>query len=272
MPSENAKQRIARAFSRAAASYDNAAELQRHTGNRLLALWQQRYSDGLKHKRALDIGAGSGWFSREMRKAGADVCALDLAEGMLRHIRTRRHADNCLLADAEALPLADNSINLCFSNLAVQWCGNLAQAAAEMQRVTRSGGSVAVATVSAGSLWQLRQAWQAADNAPHVNRFLNEADIRAAFACFGAPEVRTETCTQTFDSLPDLLRSLKSIGANHVSDRNGGLTGKARWQRFCDAYEALRDENNKLPLDYRITYIIAGKQAEMLHQAPQTGV
>ncbi len=259
MPSEHAKRHIARAFSQAASSYDEAAALQRHSGKRLLELLQTELSDGLKQKSVLDIGAGSGWFCRVLRETGAEVTALDLAEGMLRHTRAAHQIRRCILADAEALPLADAATDICFSNLAVQWCGDLAQAAAEMQRVTRPGGGIAVATVSAGSLWQLRQAWRAADDTPHVNRFLSETDIRAAFACFASLKIHTETCTQTFDTLPDLLRSLKNIGANHVAGRSGGLTGKQRWQRFCRAYEALRGQDGKLPLDYQITYIIARK-------------
>ncbi|MDO5640324.1 MAG: malonyl-ACP O-methyltransferase BioC [Neisseria sp.] len=259
MPSEHNRQQIARAFSQAAASYDNAAALQRHTGNRLLELLQAGLSDGLRHKSVLDIGAGSGWFYRMLSEAGAEVTALDVAEGMLRHIRARRHTASCVLADAEALPLADAATDICFSNLAVQWCGSLAQAAAEMQRVTRPGGCIAVATVGAGSLWQLQSAWQAADDAPHVNRFLNEADIRAAFSCFDDVRIHTETHTLRFTDLKALLQALKNIGANHVSGRRSGLTGKTRWQRFSLAYEALRDEHNMLPLDYQITYIIAGK-------------
>lgn len=259
MPSETAKQHIARAFGHAAAHYDESAALQRHSGMRLLELWPTALSDGLNQKSILDIGAGSGWFSRVLQEAGAEVLALDLAEGMLRHIRATHPIARCLLADAEALPLAANSVDGCFSNLAVQWCGNLAQAAAEMQRVTRPGGQIAVATVSAGSLWQLRQAWQAADDTPHVNRFLSEADIRAAFGCFAHMQVHTETFTQRFTDLKSLLHSLKNIGANHVSGRNGGLTGKRRWQRFNEAYESLRDETGMLPLDYRITFITACK-------------
>ncbi|UOO81045.1 malonyl-ACP O-methyltransferase BioC [Uruburuella testudinis] len=256
MPSENAKHHIARAFSQAAAGYDQAAALQRQSGMRLLELL-----DAPAHmpgQTVLDIGAGSGHFSRIMQMQGAQVWALDLAEGMLRHISAHRHAHACLLGDAEALPLAAGSIGLCFSNLAVQWCGNLPRAAAEMHRVTRPGGCAAVATISADSLWQLRHAWQAADDAPHVNRFLSEADIRAAFSCFTSVHVHTETLTQTFDSLRGLLHSLKSTGANHVLGRNQrGLTGKHRWQRFCTAYENLRTPEGKLPLDYRITYLIA---------------
>ncbi|QEY26254.1 malonyl-ACP O-methyltransferase BioC [Neisseria zalophi] len=258
MPSETLhKQHIARAFSQAAASYDNAAVLQQHSGLRLLRLLEQQFSDGLDNRTILDIGAGSGWTSQQIRRSGGTVWALDLAEGMLRHIAQHQRADACILADAENLPLADHSVDACFSNLAVQWC-DLDQAAAEMQRVIRKNGTAAVATLGHGSLHQLKTAWQSVGQPAPVNPFLTESEIQTAFQAFADVQIHTETYTQTFPTLESLLRSLKNIGANHVLQRgNKGLTGKQSWQRFQTAYEPMRDPNGMLPLDYKIVYIVA---------------
>lgn len=258
MPSENpSKHHIARAFSQAAESYDASAAIQQQAGLRLLQLLESRFSDGLNRKTVADIGAGSGWVSEKICGRGANVLALDLAEGMLRHIARHRRADCCLLADAESLPLADGSMDACFSSLALQWC-DLERAAAEMRRVIHIGGCAAVATVGAGSLQQLEQAWQAADKTAHVNRFLTESDIQTAFRRFQNIRIHTESYTQYFPTLKALLHSLKNIGANHVIHReNKGLTGKNRWQRFQTAYENMRAPNGMLPLNYRITYIVA---------------
>lgn len=258
MPSEKpSKHLIARAFSQAAAGYDAYADVQQQAGLRLLQLLESRFSDGLNRKTVADIGAGSGWVSEKILGRGANVLALDLAEGMLRYIARHRRADCCLLADAESLPLADSSVNACFSSLALQWC-TLEQAAAEMRRVIRPGGCAAVATIGAGSLQQLKQAWQAADESAHVNRFLTESEIQTAFNCFPNLRIHTETHTQYFPTLQALLHSLKNIGANHVIAReNKGLTGKQRWQRFQTSYENMRTPNGMLPLDYRITYVVA---------------
>ena len=73
------KRRVAKSFSRAAASYDGVAELQRQVGGELLA-----ELPSLAPMRWLDLGSGTGHFTRALneRYPQAEGMALDLAEGM----------------------------------------------------------------------------------------------------------------------------------------------------------------------------------------------
>lgn len=70
------------------------------------------------------------------------MIALDLAAGMLEKSRGNDSADEYVLADIEHIPLPDGSVDLCFSNLAIQWCSSLHAALAEMHRVVKPGGKV----------------------------------------------------------------------------------------------------------------------------------
>ncbi|WP_313129845.1 methyltransferase domain-containing protein, partial [Stutzerimonas nitrititolerans] len=97
------KRQVAASFSRAAASYDAVAELQRAVGNALI----ERLSAGLCPTRWVDLGSGTGYFSRVLanRFPQADGVALDIAEGMLRHARPKGGATSFVAGDAERLPL-----------------------------------------------------------------------------------------------------------------------------------------------------------------------
>ncbi|KGS14720.1 malonyl-CoA O-methyltransferase, partial [Pseudomonas coronafaciens] len=77
------KRQVAASFSRAAGSYDSVAELQRSVGNHLLTCLPA----GFTPARWLDLGCGTGYFSRVLGQAfsSSEGIALDIAEGMLRH-------------------------------------------------------------------------------------------------------------------------------------------------------------------------------------------
>ncbi|WP_342221734.1 malonyl-ACP O-methyltransferase BioC [Candidatus Fukatsuia endosymbiont of Tuberolachnus salignus] len=240
------KQAIAAAFSRAAVSYDSVAQLQQKTGKLLLRI-------GCQHPGTvvLDVGCGTGYFSQKWRASGKKVIALDLAEGMLQQARRQQAADVYLLADMEKIPLSDKKVDICFSNLAVQWCHSLDAVLAEWYRVTHSGGVILFSTLSAGSLDELRQAWQSVDGYHHVNDFLTLSQIHVA--CSHYPHHLHHRLQQLF--FPDvvtLMRSLQGIGATHLHHgRKQGLTGRQRLTALQAAYPSVV---GRYPLSYQLVY------------------
>ena len=102
------KQAIAAAFGRAAAHYEQHADLQRQSADALLAMLPQR-----KYTRVLDAGCGPGWMSRRWRERHAQVTALDLSPPMLAQARQKDAADHYLAGDIESLPLSHGAISRC---------------------------------------------------------------------------------------------------------------------------------------------------------------
>jgi len=174
------KQAVADAFSRAAGHYENAAQLQRDVGEHLLSMVAEQHQSA--GDRVLDAGCGTGYFSRRWRDMGKQVTALDLSQGMLDMASALNSADSYIPGDIERLPLADQSVDICYSNLAVQWCNALPRALEEMHRVTRIGGLVVFSTLAEGSLGELAAAWMKVDGRRHVNQFLTPDKIAEACA------------------------------------------------------------------------------------------
>lgn len=204
------KRAVANAFGRAAQNYDRFAELQRISGERLMACLPNE-----KFAQVLDAGCGTGAFSRRWRERGSEVTALDLSAQMLAQARSQQTAHHYTQGDIEALPFASRSFDLVWSNLAVQWCDDLRAAIGELYRVARPGGRVAFSTLLADSLPELNQAWQAIDDRPHANRFLSEAAVRAALSGLRATGEVHQISLPFADAL-SAMRSLKGIGATHL--------------------------------------------------------
>jgi malonyl-CoA O-methyltransferase len=263
-------QHIRRAFGRAAPTYAQHAALQREVEDRLLE--RVEYYSG-KPERVLDVGCGPGRASEALRKrfASAQVIALDLALPMLRRVRTgwrRPLARVC--ADARALPLPESSIDVLYSNLCVQWIDDLPTLFDEFRRVLRPGGYLALSTFGQDTLHELRTAWAAVDNAPHVSAFAHIAQVGDALmgAGFRDPVLDAEHFTLTYAHAADLMRELKALGATNAdARRTRGLTGKARYAHALDAYEQFRREG-MLPATYEV---ISAHAFGPEHGAPRRG-
>lgn len=65
--------------------------------------------------RVLDVGCGTGWFTRRLAALGLQVTGVDLNAEWLAFARNRDPRSNYLQADALALPFADNSLDQVFS-------------------------------------------------------------------------------------------------------------------------------------------------------------
>lgn len=261
------KAAVARAFGRAAASYDAAAHLQRAVCRQLLAQSEQLPT---APRRILDLGSGTGYGSALLRKRfpDAEIIALDIAPQMLQFARTERpQADAYVAADAEQLPLADDCIDLVFSSFALQWCYRLPQLFAEIRRVMAPGADALISTLGPDTLRELKQSWAVVDDRVHVNRFLSADDWFGAAQQAGLEgDLRCEERVLHFDSVTGLMRELKSIGAQNVNRGAGkGMLGRAGLQRLAQAYETYRVDAG-LPASYEVIYLRLAKRAVALEK------
>jgi len=155
------------------------------------------------------------------------------------------------------LPLADQSVDLLFSNLCLQWCEDLGVVFAEFRRVLRPGGWLLFTSFGPDTLTELRQSWAAVDQAAHVNVFLDMHDVGDAMlaAGFRDPMLDVERFTLTYRDARQLMRELKAIGAgNAAADRKRGLTGKSRLRDMLAHYERFRGEDGVLPASYEVIF------------------
>jgi malonyl-CoA O-methyltransferase len=247
---------IADSFSRAAQTYDAAAELQRQIGHQLLESLPDTRPD-----RVLDLGSGTGYFTPLLRQrfASSQLVSLDLAQGMLAYARQHRPDSHAawVCGDAEALPLASDSLDLIFSSLAIQWCERPDRLFAEIARVLRPGGRFVVATLGPDTLHELRDAWAQVDGDMHVNRFLAREPLLASVPVeLQLRAFSTENRVLRYTQLRQLTSELKGIGAHNMNQgQPTGLTGKARVQGFRAAYEQHRDAQGLLPATYQVYYL-----------------
>lgn len=92
----------------------------------------------------LDLGTGVGWAAADAARRGARSVGVDAAPEMLQRARDRGTDASFLRASFEALPLADDAVDVTFSMEALYYAGDLERALGELHRVTAPGGRVHV--------------------------------------------------------------------------------------------------------------------------------
>jgi len=258
------KREVRRAFSKAAGTYDAAAVLQREVCTRML---EKLEVIRVQPARLLDAGSGTGWGTRRLaaRHPQAEIIALDIAQGMLQHARGTAgwwrklfsgRREHFLCADVEALPLAANSVDMVWSNLALQWCNDLPATFGGLHRILRNDGLLIFSTFGPDTLRELRIAFQGVDGYNHLNRFADMHDVgdMLVAAGFADPVMEMEKITLTYDDARAVMQDLKRIGAhNATAGRAPGMLGRERWTRIVSNYETLR-RDGKLPATFEIVY------------------
>lgn len=252
------QQAVRKSFGDAAKTYDEAAVLQREVATRMLERLEYIKASP---KRILDLGCATGEYSARLAKQykSAQVFSLDIAMPMLKEVKRRstwRRPLRTICGDIQALPIADNSIDLIFSSLALQWVGSLDDAFSEFRRVLRPGGFVLFSSFGPDTLKELRASWAEVDNEKHVHDFIDMHDIGDAMlrAGLSQPVMDVETITLTYNDAYALMRELKEIGAHNIAQtRSRHLTSKSRLQAVVKAYEQFRVDG-VLPASYEVVY------------------
>jgi ubiquinone/menaquinone biosynthesis C-methylase UbiE len=101
-------------------------------------------------ERILDLSTGTGWTSRVVARRGASVIGADIAGDLLDAARVKASAEGLSIeyqiGDAEGLPFADGEFDAVVSTFGVMFATRPEVAAAELARIVRPGGRIALTT------------------------------------------------------------------------------------------------------------------------------
>ncbi|MBK1735275.1 malonyl-[acyl-carrier protein] O-methyltransferase BioC [Halorhodospira abdelmalekii] len=255
------RQRVQRRrMARCAKRYEPAAALQREVAERLLERLEPVH---LAPRRVVDVGAATGYATRALLKRfrTAEVYAIEDAPDLLRRCRKRGswlRRPRCICTDPEALPFPDGSIDLLFSNLALQWASDIGAALAEMRRVLSPAGALFFTTLGPQTLEELRGAWAEVDHYTHIHTFCDKPIVgEAMLRCgFTGPVVDGEQLTLTYQQPRAVIRELKALGSINASTRRPrGLASPHRLARVEAAYSRrFRQADGRVPATYEILY------------------
>ena len=105
-------------------------------------------------ERVLDVACGAGQLSLPAARSGAQVTGVDIAGNLIQQARARAQAEGLSIrfeeGDAEELSFPDGAFDLVFSFIGAMFAPRPERAAAELVRVCRPGGRIAMGNWTPG--------------------------------------------------------------------------------------------------------------------------
>jgi malonyl-CoA O-methyltransferase len=235
----------------------------------------------LTPQRVLDAGCGAGpdIYTLQQRFADAAIIGLDASAAMLSLAKEQRQgaqlsvnrllkkwlpfagggeqlSSALLCGDFAQLPLAPNTVDLVWSNLALHWHPQPDRVFAEWRRILRVDGLLMFSCFGPDTFKELRNAFAGIDGGAHILPFVDMHDFGDMLvnAGFSTPVMDMETITVTYDTVEKLLADVRAWGGNPLATRGRGLLSREAGVRLKAALEARRREDGKLPLTFEIIY------------------
>jgi SAM-dependent methyltransferase len=173
--------------------------------------------------------------------------------------------DADIVADEEALPFRDASLDLVVSALALQFVNDLPGALVQVRRALRPDGLFLAAVLGGETLTELRQSFAAAEAeveggvSPRVAPFADLRDMGALLqrAGFALPVTDVERLTVRYSSPFILMGELRRMGATNVLvQRRRVPLRRATLKRMAEIYaERFSDPDGKVRATFEIIWL-----------------
>ena len=253
-------------FDARAARFGESAALPREVGRRLIERLQ--YIRLAPH-RILDIGCGACETRAPllMQYPRADWIGLDISERMLKaaeadRMRTRAGrwlhgaSSHRVAGDGGRLPIADDSVELVFSNLMLHWHPEPHTVFPEWKRVLKTDGLLMFSCFGPDTLKELRAAATRALPHSQAMPFVDMHDFGDMMVAsgFATPVMDAEVITLTYASPQDLLREVRALGGNPRDDRAQSLPSGRQARQMLSALDAQRGEDGRIRLTFEVAY------------------
>jgi SAM-dependent methyltransferase len=170
-----------------------------------------------------------------------------------------------VVADEEALPFRDASLDLVVSALALQFINDLPGTLVQIRRALKPDGLFLAALIGGETLTELRQAFAAAESeveggaSPRVAPFADLRDLGALLqrAGFALPVTDTDRLTVRYDTVFGLMHDLRRMGAsNALFDRRRTPLKRATLMHMAEIYaQRFSDADGRLRATFQIVWL-----------------
>lgn len=225
---------------------------------------------------AVDLGTPTDAVRRALRDNVGVIVAVDASPD-----RIARHPGPRVVADEEALPFRDGTLDLVVSALALQFVNDLPGTLVQIRRVLRPDGLFLAALLGGETLTELRQAMAEAEIAleggvsPRVAPFADVRELGALLqrAGFALPVTDVDRLVVRYDSVFALMHDLRRMGAtNALVDRRRTPLRRATLLRMSEIYaRRFADADGRVRATFEVAWLSGWAPHESQQQPLKPG-
>jgi SAM-dependent methyltransferase len=211
---------------------------------------------------ALDLGTPGGAVRAALVRLGS-VGTILTADAV--GASPAKKIEGLVVADEEALPFRDASLDLVVSALALQFVNDLPGALVQIRRALKPDGLFLAALLGGETLTELRQSFAAAESdieggaSPRVAPFADLRELGALLqrAGFALPVADLDRLTVRYDSAFALMHDLRRMGAtNALHARRRTPLRRATIMRMAEIYaERFADSDGRIRATFEIVWL-----------------
>jgi SAM-dependent methyltransferase len=204
----------------------------------------------------VDLGTPGDAVRRSLRRLGA---------GMIVGADVIARGEPFVVADEEALPFRDSSLDFVVSGLALHFANDLPGVLAQIRRALKPDGLFLAALLGGETLTELRQAFAEAESeieggaSPRVAPFADLRQIGALLqrAGFALPVTDVERVTVRYSSVFDLMHDLRRMGAaNTLVARRRAPLRRTTLMQMADVYaRRFADADGRIRTTFDIVWL-----------------
>lgn len=256
--------RIQRDFGLAAHYYQDNASLQKRIA---LALARRiSIADKATSLRILDAGCGTGFMQQSLAALyphiEAEITQCDIAYGMCKYVCDMQEGIHGIVnASVSDLPFENQSFNVVFSSMVLQWVEELYQTFSEFYRVVDKKGEIYISFVLDNSLTELDKATSYVTGKQHVHQFVSIEEILSHLHRLGINDyhMHVDRYIEYYPSVLDIMRHLKRIGARYKPNNTQLISNKNFIKEAEKIYKEYYYTKYGLPVTWNIMSVVIRK-------------
>ena len=243
------KERIKKAFDRAALTYGDSAKLQKQIAQKTVAEIPSK-----KYDRIVEIGCGNGQSTFSLQRfSTAKIFALDLSPAMLKQAQKNCPGGYFFVADGENPPFRHKTFDLLFSSSCLQWYIEPQKSIPKLLQLLKKDGFFSISLFVYGTFAEILYCKKMTGYGSVLDMFDVEYYVRLFQKYAQVKNYYVQNYTLFYPSFFDFVKENKKAGT--FVTKNPVYKNKIKLQNFIETYNSCYRKNGQIPFSYTVLYI-----------------